>query len=714
MTVMSSKMDLSLKSLKKYFGYESFRPLQDQVIANVLDKKDSVVLMPTGGGKSICFQIPAIVEEGICIVISPLISLMKDQVDSLKSVGISSHFLNSSIDHEEQNIIERLCLNGSVKILYVSPEKALSSGFMYFLKKLNINLFAIDEAHCISSWGHDFRPEYTKLSILKEHFSEIPMIALTATADRLTRKDIITQINLDNPKMFVSSFDRPNISLSVLPGQNRRKTIINFIMSRPNSSGIIYCLSRKGCEAMSEKLRDVGINSEYYHAGLSSEKRNDVQERFIKDKTQVICATIAFGMGINKPDVRWVIHYNLPKNIEGYYQEIGRAGRDGLKSEALLFYTFADVKTLKEMLNESTQRELQTIKLERMQQYAESMICRRKILLNYFGENTDKNCGNCDICKNPPKYIDGTIIAQKALSAIWWLSKENKKVGQGILIDILRGSHRKEIVEHEYNKIKTFGLGTDITYNDWQYYLTQILNLGFIDIAYDENYTLKFTESSKKVLSGETKVNLIDAQNFKRAIQENIKKQANKQVSSTDDLFEHLRKLRMSLAESENIPPYMVFGDTTLEQMASERPVTESHLRRISGVGEKKFEMYGEIFINAIFEFIKIQTREKTPKIKTQLETYNLFKKGLSIAEISKERGLSQNTINTHIVFMYEMGEDIDPYKFVSLKEMNLIINAIKKLGRECKLKEIFEELNSEIDYDKIHFGVAYFKKKFS
>ena len=712
MTVTSSELDLSLIALKKYFGYDQFRPLQDEIIAHILNKKDAVVLMPTGGGKSICFQIPAIVQEGICIVISPLISLMKDQVDSLKSVGISSEFLNSSISHEKQSIIEKECIAGLIKILYVSPEKALSSGFMFLLKRLNVNLFAIDEAHCISSWGHDFRPEYTKLSILKETFPHIPVIALTATADRLTRKDIITQINLNDPKMFISSFDRPNISLSVLPGQDRRKTIINFIMGRRNLSGIIYCLSRKSTETMAQKLREVGINAEYYHAGLSSEIRNDVQERFIKDQTQVICATIAFGMGINKPDVRWVIHYNLPKNIEGYYQEIGRAGRDGLKSEALLFYTFADVKALKEMIAESSQREIQSVKLDRMQQYAESMICRRKILLNYFSEASDTDCGNCDICKNPPTYIDGTVTAQKALSAIWWLAKDSKKVAQGTLIDILRGSNKREIVEHEYNQIKTFGMGHDIAYTDWQYYLTQILNLGFIDIAYDENYTLKFTESSKKVLSGEIKVNLIDASNFRKSLQENIKKQANKQFSSNDDLFEHLRQLRRNLAENENIPPYMVFGDATLEQMAKERPVTENHMRRISGVGEKKFEMYGEIFINGIFDFIKSQTKEKVSKTKTQIETYDLFRKGMSIADISKERGLSRNTINSHLVYMYENNGEIDPYQFVSLKEMNQIVNTIKKLGKDCKLKEIFDDLKEEINYEKIHFGVAYFKKK--
>lgn len=699
-------------TLKKYFGYTEFRPLQEEIIRHTLDGNDSLVLMPTGGGKSICFQIPAIIKEGICIVISPLISLMKDQVDALISNGIESSFLNSSLSHQEQNIVEKKCIEGYIKILYVSPEKLTSNGFLFFLKKLKINLFAIDEAHCISSWGHDFRPEYKKLSILKENFPKIPIMALTATADKLTRKDITGQLNFSDYKMFVSSFDRPNISLSVLPGQNRIKTITNFIMSRKKSSGIIYCLSRKACESISEKLNESGINSEYYHAGLSNEDRNAVQERFIKDQTQVICATIAFGMGINKPDVRWVIHYNLPKNLEGYYQEIGRAGRDNLKSEAVLFYTFADIMNVKRMIEDSSQKELQTIKLERMQQYAENMICRRKVLINYFGENFNENCNNCDICKNPPTYIDGKIIAQKALSAMWWLAKENKKVSQGILIDILRGAHKREIIENGYNLIKTYGAGKDISYQDWQYYLTQILNLGFIDIAYDENYTLKFTESSKKVLSGEISVNLIDATKYKIMIEENIKKQSIKPLSVTDSLLDYLKSIRKEIAQEENIPPYIVFGDATLEQMAKEKPITESHIMRISGVGERKFEKYGSKFINAIFEFLKKQSNEKKTKNATYVQTFELYKQDLSIQEISNGRALSENTIYSHLAYLYEHNYDIDLYKFIDPKEMNKIFNVVKKLGKNAKLKDIFESLDQKIDYNKIRLGVAYYNKK--
>ena len=704
-------LESSRKALKKYFGYESFRPMQEEIIQSVFDKKDTLVLMPTGGGKSICFQIPAIVLDGICVVISPLISLMKDQVDSLNSNGIFSAFLNSSLGNDEQFQIETLAIAGKMNLLYVSPEKLLSPGFLTFLNKLKINLFAIDEAHCISSWGHDFRAEYTNLKFLKDNFPDIPVMALTATADKLTRKDIIEQLRLDEPEIFISSFDRPNISLSVLPGQNRVKTIINFIMSRRGQSGIIYCLSRKNTETVCQKLREIGINADYYHAGLSSEKRNSVQEKFINDEIQVICATIAFGMGIDKSNVRWVVHYNLPKNIEGYYQEIGRAGRDSLPSEALLFYTFADIVTLKNIIEESSQKELQTVKLERMQQYADSMICRRKILLNYFGENITENCNNCDICKNPPVNIDGTVIVQKALSALWWLKKENKKVSSGILIDILKGSSKQEIFANDYQNIKTYGAGKDISFSDWQIYLIQILNLGFIDVAYEDNFTLRLTNLSKEVLYNNLSVNLIDPQNIRKNTEESIKKQPSKQQLISDNLFEALRAVRKGLAERENLPPYMIFSDATLTEMAKEKPITEIHLKRISGVGEKKFQMYGETFINAILDFLKVQNLDNV-KNSTYIQTFDAYQQGLSIAEIAEKRALSESTIYSHLLYLYENKYNIDVYQFVNLKEMNRVFNAIKVLGNEYKLKDIYTHLNEELDYHKIKFALSHYQLK--
>lgn len=412
------------EALKQYFGYDQFRPLQEEIIERVLDKKDALVLMPTGGGKSICYQIPAIIQEGICIVVSPLIALMKDQVEGLRANGVAAAFLNSSLSGSEQMAIESQAMKGQLKLLYVSPERLLSSNFLNMLSTLSISLIAIDEAHCISAWGHDFRPEYTQLKFLKERYPDVPLIALTATADKITRKDIASQLTLNNPEYFIASFDRPNLGLTVMPGRNRYALIVDFVKKRPNQSGIIYCLSRKSTEDMASKLKNDGFSAHCYHAGLPPKIRAKAQENFINDKTTIICATVAFGMGIDKSNVRWIIHYNMPKNIESYYQEIGRAGRDGLQGDTLLFYSYGDVIQLRKFLDESGQKEVQLAKLKRMQQYAEAFVCRRKILLSYFGEDLAENCNNCDICQNPPRQFDGTVLAQKALSAITRLTKK--------------------------------------------------------------------------------------------------------------------------------------------------------------------------------------------------------------------------------------------------------------------------------------------------
>ena len=470
MEVLSAK-----NALKKYFGYDTFRPMQEEIIQTIYEKKDALVLMPTGGGKSICYQIPAITQEGVCIVVSPLISLMKDQVESLKASGVKAAFLNSSLTTAEQKQVEDDVYYSAIKLLYVSPEKMLSQSFQPLIKQANINLFAIDEAHCISSWGHDFRPEYTKLNFIKSQFPNIPVVALTATADKITRRDIVKQLNLSDPKIFIASFDRPNISLSVRPGQKKIQQILDFVKARPNQSGIIYCLSRKNTEKVAEKLNAAGVKAGFYHAGLGAAERSKVQEDFINDNVPVVCATIAFGMGIDKSNVRWVIHHNLPKNIEGYYQEIGRSGRDGVKADTLLFYSFGDVMVLRDIIqnNDSENIEVQLSKLERMQQYAESLICRRKILLGYFSETLKEDCGNCDVCKNPPQHFDGTVVAQKALSAI---ARLKEKVGIRMLIDVLRGSRRQEIFQNEFDKIKTYGAGADISFSDWQHIISQLIS----------------------------------------------------------------------------------------------------------------------------------------------------------------------------------------------------------------------------------------------
>lgn len=593
------------EALKKYFGYSSFRPMQAEIIEQVYAHKDALVLMPTGGGKSICYQIPAITMPGTALVVSPLISLMKDQVEALRGIGIPAAFLNSSLSDQEQRQVEDDFFNKKIKLLYVSPEKVVSQQFFPLLQKAQPSLFAIDEAHCISSWGHDFRPEYTQLKFIKKNFPTTPIIALTATADKLTRKDITQQLHLNEPEVFIASFDRPNLSLEVRPGQRRREQIIRFIQKRPNQAGIIYCLSRKSTEELADKLQAAGVDAAYYHAGMDAAERSLVQEAFINDNQLVVCATIAFGMGIDKSNVRWVIHYNLPKNIESYYQEIGRAGRDGAKADTLLFYSYNDVTILRDILtqNESSKADLKLAKLDRMQQYAEAVGCRRRILLSYFSEDIQEDCGNCDICKNPPKSIDGTVIAQKALSAIYRL---RGTVGMSMLIDILRGSGKREIFERGYQNIKTYGAGRDIPFLEWQHYMLQLLNMGYIEIAHDQHGVLKLTTASNRVLFEQEKVPLVRFATLKerREAEKERAKKATRPQRSRNELFEHLRQLRKQLAQQRGVPPYIIFNDATLEEMAAMKPVSDEEMINISGVGERKLHLYGSTFINAIEEYL--------------------------------------------------------------------------------------------------------------
>jgi len=711
------ELDKARQVLKQYFGYEVFRPMQGEIIQSIFNKNDTLVLMPTGGGKSICYQVPAIVMEGVCVVISPLIALMKDQVEGLKANGVPAAFLNSTLSAGEQQTIENLTIKGAIKLLYVSPEKLVSPSFLQFLGQFPISLFAIDEAHCISTWGHDFRPEYSQLKILKDQFPKVPLIALTATADKLTRKDIVTQLHFHSPKIFIASFNRPNLSLTVLPGQNRLKTILTFIKNKPNQSGIIYCLSRKTTEGVAQKIRENGIDAAHYHAGLSGTERSRIQDRFINDSVPIICATIAFGMGIDKSNVRWVIHYNLPKNIESYYQEIGRAGRDGLKSDTLLFYSYADVFMLRgfiedaEYVNEqrNAQKQVQLAKLERMQQYADALLCRRKILLNYFSENLEDNCNNCDVCKNPPAFFDGTTIAQKALSAI---ARLKEKVATGTLIDVLRGASKKEIFQSGYHQIKTYGTGNDISYRDWQQYLLQMLNLGLIEIAYDQANTLKLTPGSKGVLFEHKKVNLVQLADIKKKIEERIRKPKSKRQQLNEELFERLRKLRKDIAATEHIPPYLVFTDATLHEMVAEKPTTENEMRQIPGLGQRKLQLYGELFINEIIGFIQQQIKEGN-KVKgsTYIATYEYYKKGMAVEEIAKQRQLNPTTIYSHLAHLYEKGNNIDILQYISKEELRKIMHAIDIIGITDKLKELYEYLNEETDYYKIRLGIAYYRK---
>lgn len=604
-----------LQTLKTCFGYDSFRPLQQDIIENILNRRDTLVLMPTGGGKSICYQLPALMMEGTTIVVSPLISLMKDQVESLQANGIAAKAMNSANDETDNLILRRECMEGKIKLLYISPERLLTE-MDFLLKDIRISLFAIDEAHCISQWGHDFRPEYTQLKKLREHFPEVPIVALTATADKLTRQDIVEQLDLKDPQIFISSFDRPNLSLSVKRGFQQRektRTILDFIAKHPNECGIIYCMSRDRTEKVAEMLTKHGIRASIYHAGLSTSARNKAQDDFINDRVQVVCATIAFGMGIDKSNVRWVIHYNMPKSMESFYQEIGRAGRDGMKSDTLLFYSLGDLVMLSKFAAESGQQEINLEKLNRMQQYAESDICRRRILLNYFGEAMEHDCGNCDVCKNPPERFDGTIIVQKALSAIM---RTDQQIGTRMLIAILRGSYSEELLQKGYDKLKTFGVGRDIPQRDWMDYLLQILNLGYIEIAYNEDNHLKITPSGAKVLYGQERATLVvikrEERESSKAKKKKVEKEEQKLFSVTtlsDDgiskeLFEKLRILRKKLADQQSIPPYIVLTDKTLHLLAAQRPTSMEEFGNVSGIGEYKKEKYGADFVKVIKEFL--------------------------------------------------------------------------------------------------------------
>ncbi|MBE7687820.1 DNA helicase RecQ [Tenacibaculum finnmarkense] len=701
--IQLTEQDLLVK-LKENFGYDSFRLEQKTIIENVLAKKDTLVIMPTGGGKSICFQLPSLFFDGITLVISPLIALMKDQVDSLKANGITATYYNSSQSSEEQEAVFDAIINKKVKLIYVAPESL--SLLQNVLNEKYISCIAIDEAHCISSWGHDFRPSYKQLSFLKKTLPNTPIIALTATADKATQEDILTQLSVPNATKYVSSFNRENISLEVRPANDRVQKILKFIKQKPNDSGIIYCLSRKATEQLASKLKINNINAKAYHAGLTFEERAKNQEDFIKDDVQIICATVAFGMGIDKSNVRWVIHYNMPKNIEGYYQEIGRAGRDGLPAQALLFHSYADVIQLRQFIANSSNQEVETAKLDRMKQFSEATVCRRKILLSYFGELIEKNCGNCDVCKNPVQFFDGTIIAQKALSAIYRL---REKEGMGTVIDVLRGAKNANVFDKNYQTLKTYGIGNDISWQHWQHYIVQLINQGYCRIAFHLKNSLQLTEFSKKVLFDGQKVQLTTPVEFKKEEKTpGVKGKKSTTKTATGSLFEALKKLRYRISKEEDIPAYLVFSDATLRALENERPQTDSAFLAISGVGNRKLEVYGGEFMDEIKKFIK---DKKQGKKDTTLETYKLYKEGFTIDEIAEKRSLKAQTIFSHLSKLYLEGKEIDLQKFITADTVKLIANAKKVLKNEPTLKPYFEFLGEKVPYEQIRIGLSILQK---
>ncbi|MDB4225631.1 DNA helicase RecQ [bacterium] len=706
---MTNIQDQLFSNLKTYFGYDSFRMNQQDIVETVLNKQDCLVIMPTGGGKSICFQLPALLFKGVTLVISPLIALMKDQVDGLSANGISASYFNSSQSNEEQSAIIDRVLSADLKLLYVAPESL--AGLQNILNETYISCVAIDEAHCISSWGHDFRPSYQQLGFLKKTLPNTPFIALTATADKATRQDIVKQLRIENAQQFISSFDRQNIALEVRAANDRISQIIKFIKQRPNQSGIIYCLSRKTTEQLAKKLKTNKIPAEAYHAGLNFEKRSKVQESFVYDKTQIVCATVAFGMGIDKSNVRWVIHYNMPKNIEGYYQEIGRGGRDGLKAHALLFHSYADVIQLRNFASGASNEEVQIAKLDRMKQFSEATTCRRKILLSYFGELLGENCGNCDVCINPPQVFDGTIIAQKILSAVYRL-KETEAMG--MIVDVLRGSQNAAVLAKGYQGVRTFGIGKDIAWKHWQHFIIQLINQGYCEIAFHKHNALQLTAFSNNVLFNGAKVALtkpIEITEIKALVQEKktrlkrTKKKGKPKIDA-NNLFERLRLLRYKISQEEDIPAYLVFSDATLKEIERERPMSDNDFLKISGVGQRKMEVYGDEFIAEIMSFMGSKLN-KPKKKDTVLITYDLYKSGMSIEEISIERKLSSTTIYSHIAKLFSKGKDINIFDFVSNSDVEAVRKAKVALDSPTALKPYFTYLNEELDYFKIRLALS-------
>ena len=688
--------------LRRHFGYTTFRPGQEEIIRSVSAGKDCLVVMPTGGGKSICYQIPALMNPGLTVVVSPLISLMQDQVSALKANGIAAAFLNSSMTSQEQQTLINDLLMAEIRLLYVSPEKLISEDTQRILSSIKVNLIAIDEAHCISQWGHDFRPEYAMIGSVRSYLPNVPFIALTATADRLTRQDIASRLMLREPEVFISSFDRPNLHLKVLPGQKRIQQITRFISRRPHQAGIIYCLSRKSTESLAAKLQQAGYSAGFYHAGMTAKARHRIQEQFLNDEVPIICATIAFGMGIDKPNVRWVIHYNLPKNLEGYYQEIGRAGRDGLPADTVLFFSYGDVIQQRQFLEDSGQKEVMESKLERMHQYATALTCRRKILLQYFGETMPKPCGHCDVCESPPETFDGTIIAQKALSAV---ARTKEKAGLHMLIDVLRGSQRQEILSQGFDQIKTYGAGRDVPARDWQHFLHQLIHAGFLEIAYERNNALSLTPLAKEVLLGNRPVALVKPVMAEKAT---AGVPASKKDIFYATLEQHLKRLRMALAKESNLRPYHIFTDATLEDLLQKLPLILDDLPEIEGIGAAKQKKYGEDILEVIqLHLLKTTGKDSYyPKGCSARITLACYLEGWDLETMAMKRQLKSGTICAHLIKLTQEGYNIDLASFLETSDLKAIRSAYKSLGK-APIREYFDFLEGGQSYDNIRLGLA-------
>ena len=694
-------MQRAQEILKATFGYDNFRHSQQEIIQQLLDGNDALVLMPTGGGKSLCFQIPALVRSGTAIVISPLIALMQDQVDALRQLGVKAAFLNSSQSFSEAQSIEQQLINNDLDLLYVAPERLLTNQMLALLDRCQLSLFAIDEAHCVSQWGHDFRPEYQKLKILHERFPTIPRIALTATADQRTREEIISQLKLENAGVYINSFDRPNINYAITEGNNPKQRLWKFLEEKhPQDAGIVYCLSRKKVEAIAEWLSDQGRVALPYHAGLSQELRQKNQQRFLREEGVIIVATIAFGMGIDKPDVRFVAHLNLPKSIEAYYQETGRAGRDGEQAHAWMAYGLQDVITLRQFMQDSKANEMhkrvEHHKLESMLGLCELITCRRHALLTYFEETSKEKCGACDNCLNPPEKWDGSEAAQKALSSIY---RTEQRFGVNYIVDILLGKTDERIQRNGHDQISTFAIGKEFSNAEWRSIFRQLIALGYIDIDMERHGALQLTEKCRSILRGEQKLDLRKQTKEEKPAKE--KKQKSSVRPQDEPLWEALRSLRLELAEESGVPPFVIFHDSTLQEMVKKRPQTSDDMRRISGVGEQKLARYGQKYLKEIAKFPLDELLNNNLSA-TVNETLILYQQGVAIDQIAQQRDVKETTIYSHLADAIEVGL-LDVRDVIDLEdeEFDEIIFSIEALEDEEKgrLKPVYEELDQEYDY---------------
>lgn len=703
---MPGSDDISVRAhflLKKFYGYDRFRPGQLDIIRAATSGQDVLVLMPTGGGKSVCYQIPAMMLPGVTIVISPLIALMNDQTAALMANGVPAAAIHSGLSEEQNRTTIEALASGHIKILYISPER-LTLDLPYWPGTIKVSMIAVDEAHCISQWGHDFRPVYTALGELKQMMPAVPVMALTATADRVTREDIIERLALVDPFTYIGSFDRPNISISVQsdPGKaGRLAAVRRMVRKYPNDTGIVYCLSRKGTEDMCEAINKSGIRAECYHAGMSTDMRNRAQKAFINGDVPVICATIAFGMGIDKSNIRWVIHNNMPGNIESYYQEIGRAGRDGLPAEALMFYSLKDVILRQTFVEQSGQKELNSEKLSRVQRFAESDVCRRRVLLSYFGETTDHDCGNCDVCLNPPSRIDGTIIAQKAMSGI---VRAGGSLSSRTLIDLLRGNMTVEVSKDRLHLLKTFGAGHDMSTREWHYYINQLLQLGLIEIAYKDNFRLRVTGFGQEVLYGRRTIELslyVPQPPSRRS--ERKRTADTRRLDPTQQLFEQLKSVRKAIAVKDSVPAYVVFTDDTLLEMARKKPADVDEFINIKGVSERKAVRYGKQFIKAIRKFDGLGAN--LPEGTSIRETLILYNAGATISEIAELKRIKTGTVAEHIVTLIneDMISSFD--RLLTRDVFERIHRCLKAHGDDTSM--VYEELRDVFASETIKIAIA-------